>query len=312
MIATARMFRGLCAAAALLVAVCVVDEPRAETVNRIIATIDGEPVTAHELEEYKRQRNAPQATDSQLLDALITDRLLEKEAKEKGIEVKDEEVEGYIAEVKSRARLDDAGFKKAIEGQGLTLEKYKEKVRDELEKSQLVNREIRARVNVSPQEVERYYEANKDRYRSHDGITLRAILIAVSGDAAAPAAKAKADEVHAKAVAGEDFGALAAKYSDAPGADSGGRLGTFKKGQLDPALEQATSGLRQGDISEVVVTSRGFYILQVESVEGGAVRSIDEVKEQIRDELYEKALEQRFENWLSRDLRERHSIEVLN
>jgi peptidyl-prolyl cis-trans isomerase SurA len=312
MIATARMFRGLCAAAALLVAVCVVDASHAETVNRIIATIDGEPVTAHELEEYKRQRNAPQASDSQLLDALITDRLLEKEAKEKGIEIKDEDVEGYIAEVKSRARLDDAGFKKAIEAQGLTLEKYKEKVRDELEKSQLVNREIRARVNVSPQEVERYYEANKDRYRSHNGITLRAILIAVSGDAAAAAAKAKADEVHAKAAAGEDFGALAAQYSDAPGADSGGRLGTFKKGELEPALEQATSGLRQGDISEVVMTSRGFYILQVEALEGGDVKSIDDVKDQIREELYEKALEQRFENWISRDLRERHSIEVLN
>ncbi len=306
------MFRGLCAAAALLVAVCVVETARAETVNRIIATIDGEPVTAHELEEYKRQRNAPQASESQLLDALITDRLLEKEAKEKGIEVKDEDVEGYITEVKTRARLDDAGFKKAIEAQGLTLEKYKEKVKDELQKSQLVNREIRARVNVTPQEVERYYEANKDRYRSHDGITLRAILIAVTPGRDPGEAKAKADAVHAKAAAGEDFGELAAQYSDAPGADSGGRLGTFKKGQLEPALEQATSGLRQGDISEVVVTSRGFYILQVEAVEGGDVQSIDAVKEQIRDELYEKALEQRFENWLSRDLRERHSVEVLN
>lgn len=309
------MFRGLCAAAALLTAVCVVETPRAETVNRIIATIDGEPVTAHEFEEYKRQRNVPNASDAQILDALITDRLLDMEAKAKGIEVKDADVDEYIAEVKSRARLDDAGFKKAIEAQGLTYDQYKAKVKDELEKSQLVNREIRARVNVSPQEVERFYEANKDRYRSHDGITLRAILIAVDpkgGQAAAASAKAKADEVHAKAAAGEDFGQLAATYSDAPGAEKGGRLGSFKKGQLDPALERATSGLRPGDVSEVVATSRGFYILQVEAVEGGDVKSIDEVKQEIREELYEKALEQRFENWLSRDLRERHSVEVLN
>lgn len=315
MIATARMFRGLCAAVALVVAVCVVETTRAETVNRIIATIDGDPVTAHELEQYKKERNAPNATDAQLLDALITDRLLQKEAKEKGIVIKPEDVDEYIVEVRTRARLDDAGFRKAIQAQGLTYEQYREKVKDELQKSQLVNREIRARVNVSPQEIERYYEANKDRYRSHEGITLRAILIAFDpqgGQAAAEKAKAKADEVHAKAVAGEDFGALAQQYSDGPGADNGGLLGTFKKGQLEPALERATAGLREGEISEIIPTNRGLFILRVDSVEGGDVKSLDDVRDEIRSELYEKALEQRFENWLSRDLRERHSIEVLN
>jgi peptidyl-prolyl cis-trans isomerase SurA len=309
------MFRGLCAAAALMVAVCGVETSRAETVNRIIATIDGDPVTAHELEQYKKDRNAPNATDEQLLDALITDRLLEKEAEAKGITTKPEDVDAYISEVKARAHLDDAGFKKALEGQGLTLEKYKEKVKAELQKPQLVNREIRARVNVSPQEIERYYQANKDRYRSHEGITLRAILISGDprgGDAAAAAAKAKADDVHAKAVGGADFAQLAAQYSDGPGADNGGLLGTFKKGELEPALERATQGLNKGDVSEVIPTSRGFYILEVDAVEGGDVKSLDDVKDQIREELYEKALEQRFENWLSRDLRERHSVEVLN
>jgi peptidyl-prolyl cis-trans isomerase SurA len=309
------MFRGLCAAAALLVAVCVVETPRAETVNRIIATIDGEPVTAHELEQYKKERNAPNATEEQLLDALITDRLLQKEAEAKGISVKPEDVDAYMAEVKARSHLDEAAFKKAIEAQGITFEQYKEKVKGELQKSQLVNREIRARVNVSPQEVERYYEANKDRYRSHEGITLRAILISIDpagGQNAAATAKAKADEVHAKAVGGADFADLAAQYSDGPGRDNGGLLGTFKKGQLEPALENATMGLDKGQVSQVIPTSRGFYILEVDAVEGGDVKSLSDVKDHIREELYEKALEQRFEDWLSRDLRERHSIEVLN
>ncbi len=309
------MSRGLCAAAALLVALCVVETGRAETVNRIIATVDGEPITAHEFEVYKKERNAPQASDAQVLDALITDRLLEKEAAAKGISVKPEEVDAYIDEVKARGRLDDAGFAKALAAQNLTLEQYKVKVKAELEKSQLVNREIRARVNVSPQEVERYYEAHKEEYRSNNGVTLRMILIAVDpagGEAAAAAAKTKADEVHAKAMAGEDFGALATKYSDGPGADKGGLLGTFKKGQLEPALEKATAGLKSGDISQVIPSNRGFYILQVDQVEGGDYQTLEQAREQIRDMLYEKALEQRFEDWLQRDLRERHSIEVLN
>ena len=57
---------------------------------------------------------------------------------------------------------------------------------------------------------------------------------------------------------------------------------------------------------------RGFYILRVDKIEPPGYRSLDEVRDQIRETLYQKAVEQRFQDWLSKDLRERHSVEVFN
>ena len=63
---------------------------------------------------------------------------------------------------------------------------------------------------------------------------------------------------------------------------------------------------------KVVRTDRAFQILRVEKYEPPGYRTLDEVREQVREALYQQAVEQRFQDWLSKDLRGRHSIEVFN
>ncbi len=70
--------------------------------------------------------------------------------------------------------------------------------------------------------------------------------------------------------------------------------------------------LKPKEVSPVVETDRGFHVLQVDSISGEGGRSLNDVKDQIRDTLYGKELESRFPDWLSRDLRERHHVEVFN
>lgn len=287
---------------------------RAEVVNRIVATVDGEPITAHELERYAAERRAGDADRAALLDALITERLLRKEAAAQGIVIREADVDAYIAQVKERNRLDDARFEEAIRAEGLTLDAYRRRVKEELEKSQLVNREIRARVSVSPEEIARYYEANRAEFTRGTGITLRSLLLrvpALADEAEVARIRARAEELRQRAMAGADFAALAREHSEGPGAATGGLLGTFAPDELAPAVAAAVRGLRPGDISPVVRTDAGFQILAVESLEGEGVRPLEEVREEIRERLYDAELQRRFEAWLSRDLRERHSVEVL-
>lgn len=314
MIAPPMMFRRL--GAAIATALLLIAGPaRAEVVNKIVATIDGEPITERELRRYAALHAREGMSDSQVLDAFITDRLLDKEVEAKGIKVTDVEVDRYIEQVKQRGRLDDAKFKEVLAQQGLTPEEYRVRIKGELEKSQLVNREIRGRVNVTPEEVERYYQANLDRFAVSSGVTVRAILVEVGpadGQDAVARAQARAEEARGKAAAGEDFGALAAEYSDGPGADSGGLLGTFKQGEMDPTLEREVFSLKPGEVSPVVRTGRGFLVLKVDQNEVGGYRPLAEVKDEIRERLYGEQIEKRFEDWLSRELRERHSVEVLN
>ena len=71
-------------------------------------------------------------------------------------------------------------------------------------------------------------------------------------------------------------------------------------------------GLKEGEVSEPIDTGSGFTLLFVEERIGGSHRPLDEVSPEIREALYNEALQQRFQDWLSRDLRERHHVEVLN
>src|SRR5207237_1515874 len=120
--------------------------------------------------------------------------------------------------------------------------------------------------------------------------------------------RAKALEVRELAVGGKDFAALARQYSDGPGADKGGELGTFKRGDLDHELEEAAFALEPKKVSEPIRSGGGFHLLRVDERIAAGRRPLEEVKDDIRESLYNDALEERFQNWLSRDLRERHHV----
>lgn len=306
--------RGVRGAIFALVAVGVVTA-RAENVNRIVATIDGEPVTTFEVDRYREQLSGQQVSDEQLLQAIVTERLLEKEAAAKGIEASPEDVEAYIAQIKTRGSLDDAGFTAALARQGLTPDGYRDRVKKELVKTQLINREIRGRVSVPNEEVERYYEAHKEEYRTGGGVTVRDIFLAIppgADEAEVERIRARAVELRGKAGSRRAFAHLADEYSELPGAKEGGLLGSFKQGEMSDALDRAVFALKPGEVSEPVQTPEGFHILRVDEVVGADYRPVEDVEDEIRDKLYGEALERRYQEWISRDLRERHHVEVLN
>jgi len=314
MIRARAMLRAACAAAVLL-PVLLPSAVRAEVTNRIVATIDGAPVTAQELRRYAKEHGIEGEPTARALDTLITDKLLEKEIKSQGIAAHDDEIDRYIQEIQTRNGMDETRFNAALAQQGMTRESYRAKVKSEIEKAQLVNREIRQRVNVSPEEIRRYYDAHLDDYAIADRVKVRDIFFVVDADddeTAVSHVRTKALEVRGMALDGRDFAALARQFSEGPGADKGGELGTFGRGEMDRGLEEAVFGLEPGKVSEPVRTATGFHLLRVEQRIAAGHRPLEEVKDDIREALYNEALERRFQDWLSRDLRERHHVEVLD
>jgi len=313
------MRRVMAAAAGLgmigLGAIVVPGTGRAEVINRIVATIDGEPITDHEVQRFHEEHGGAAVERSKVLEALVTDRILQKEVKAKGVTVRDEDVDAYLAEVKSRNNMNDEQFAAALAQQGMTLDQYRASITSELEKSQLVNREIRSRVTISPEDVERYYETHKSDYAERPKVELSAIILRKDDLATAEeseALRARATQLQKEAKGSWRFGALAEKNTQGPGADDGGKLGTFEHGQLDPAIEAVVFDMKKGDVSDVIETADAFYIVKLDDVEDeGHAELDDDMKNQIREKLYEEALATRFEGWLTKDLRERHQVEVL-
>ena len=126
-------------------------------------------------------------------------------------------------------------------------------------------------ITVSDAELKKAYEDNKKEYEQ---VKARHILIAFKGSPAAQKskksltdaeAKAKAEELRKKLVAGASFAELAKKESDdIESGKNGGDLGAFGRGQMVPEFEQAVFNAKPGEITPVVKTQFGYHVVQVQ------------------------------------------------
>jgi peptidyl-prolyl cis-trans isomerase SurA len=307
--------------AATLVGLVSVAAAHAAVVDKILATVDGEPITMYQLKQYSerslrtRQSGGPALDQSQMLEALITDKVIEKEASDKGIIVRDEDIDRYIDGIKERNHLSDEQLEQALAAQGLTKDSYRVQVREDIQKAQLINREIRGKVNVTPEEVERYYKAHLSEYSTPARIEVGLILFRLPPNASndqVVALTAKAEEVRERIEKGADFADMAKQYSDDPSGRNGGDLGWFKPGEMLDQLEKAADKLKVGEVSEPVRTKAGIHLLKLENREGASHEDLSGLQDQIKQQLYNAALEDRFQKWLTEELRQRHHVEMLD
>lgn len=291
----------------------------AELLNRVVATVDGEPITAHQLEEYVRKQSidfsAPDApTQEQVLRALILESLVEKEIATRGIAVGDRDIDHYIERILEQNKLPREQLEAALKQQGLTLEAYRKQVKSEIEKIQLLNREIRGKVNVTPQDVERYYEAHKKEYEVPAQIQLRHIVLRLSPDAPEEIVVATRERLLAireRIVDDEeDFAEVAKQVSEDPSGAHGGDLGEFTPGQVLDEFEAALRTMEEGDVSEPIRTSSGLHLVKLEKRIAAGYRPIAEVSAAIKEKLFAEALDARYKKWLDEDLVKRHFVEV--
>ena len=140
---------------------------------------------------------------------------------------------------------------------------------------------IAAGIVANPEQVKAYYEQNLAKFRSDEQRQASHILIKPEPDKAA--AKAKAEDVLKQVKApGADFAALAKKYSQDPGSGAqGGDLGTFGRGSMVKAFEDATFALKEGEISGLVESEFGFHIIKLIAIKGAKVKSFEEMRADI-------------------------------
>jgi peptidyl-prolyl cis-trans isomerase SurA len=296
----------------------------ARVVDQLIAVIDGEPYTLRNVEQFAKAKlrvDFPSGDlsrindrDGEVLEQFITDKLLEAEIRDAGINVTNEDVEQYVEQVKKSNRLSDSDFTAALGREGITLDGYRASVKTELAKNELIRRQVRGRVSVTDADVERYYQLNTKNYRSLERARLRHILFSLSESPKpeiAAATLAKAKEVYARIQAGEDFAALAKEFSEGAGRSDGGDIGWVNRGTMIAGLDEAAfEKLAVGQVSEPFRTSMGYHIVKLEARMGGGTQPLTTVAPKIKAELEAKALEERYLKWLKTDLRRKHRVDI--
>jgi peptidyl-prolyl cis-trans isomerase D len=156
-----------------------------------------------------------------------------------------------------------------------------------------------AQITVSDADIKSYYEQNQKQYGTPEERRASHILIAVKKDASAAdkaAAKAKADKLYAQVSANPaDFAKLAKANSDDPGSkEHGGDLGYFSSGMMLKPFEDATFQLKQGQISQPVLSDFGYHIIQLTGIKPASTKTLDQVKSEIADTIKTQLVSKKF------------------
>ncbi|MGH9314663.1 MAG: peptidylprolyl isomerase [Vicinamibacterales bacterium] len=283
---------------------------RADILEQILVKVNGEILTKTELEQRQitvlRQRN-PQALQDdeavkqalqeitpQLLVDTIDEMLLVQRGRELGYRMTDEQFRGILDNIKKENKLEtEEQFLAALKQEGMTVDE----LRRSIERRMLIDRvqqiEVMQKVGITDEEAKRYYAGHPDEFRTQSEVTLREILVAVPvGDgksinvAQDEEALAKAEATRARITAGEDFGKVAAEVSDAPSKANGGMIGPVNRNELAPALLKVLEGLKPGEVTKPIRTSRGYQIIKLESATEADVQPFDQVRDLIADKVY--------------------------
>ncbi len=284
-------------------------------VDAVVAAVDGEPITLVDLERFERGparllARAEQASRRSILEAMVKMKLFEKEFERHGIRAADSDVEIYIDNLLEQSGSSREAVRRILEELGLTWDVYFERMRHEVQRLALIDREIRARVSVTPEEVERYWK-NDPSYMRSPTVEIAHIYIPIQGasEQAREAAKARAEEAYQAAV--RNFAKAARAYSEGPNAEEGGVLGRFERGTMAPMFEEALAGLSEGEVSRPFEAGGAWHIVKlVREYEAERV-PLEDVRAEIEEKLYNENLDARFQRWVEEDLRKRHHVVVM-
>ena len=267
-----------------------VREAMAFEVEQLLRTHRGEGLRERVSAIYRE--NLQNLTDIQLQLA---------RARQLQMTVGDDEIDRQIDALTADNQISREQLEQLLQNRGMTLDTYRQQIREGLLVTKVVNAEVRSRLIILDGELQEAYEARRETYRIPGSLTVSHILFLLperSSDDDVARRQAEAEAVLQAIRDGGDFAALARRHSEGPSAERGGLLGTFKADELLPGFDEATTALQPGEVSDVVRTRVGLHVIRLEDREADRYRSLDEVREELQNELLRDRTEAKYQEWL--------------
>lgn len=293
----------------------------AALVDRVVAVVNEDIILESELDQVAlptfREPVDPDSAEGKrklqqhrkrMLDQMVEKQLVQQQGKELKIHVSADEVTKAIEEVKKNNGLDDATFTEALKQQGFSMESYRKQLRQELMALKVINQTVRSRVTVADDEVRAQYaqtarQASGDEQQVH----LKQVLVPVPRGAGAQVLEERR-RVAVKVVEDARGGQAMDELARGKGLE-GGDLGWLARGDLPQELREVVVAMDNGDVRGPIQTERGFHVLQLVDKKEGAVKPFEEVKEQLRRQIYDQQVEKGIQSW-TKELRRRAHVEI--
>ena len=298
----------------------VVEQIVARVNNQIITMSDYEKASAGLAQEVRHDcENCPpeqiqsllKERQKNLLRDMIDQQLLIERAKDMDINVETDLVK-RLDEVRKQnnlATIDD--LEKAVEGQGIVWEDYKNQLKNSILTQQVIQREVGGRMDIGSDEVKKYYDAHKQDFNRPEEVSLAEIMLSTEGKSPEEisAVRTRAEDLHNRLVKGEDFSVLAKRYSEGSTAQDSGALGEFQRGQLAKQFEDAVFPLEKGQFTDVIQTKTGFEILKVLDHYQAGLQPLSKVENEVTNILYRQKMDPAMRTYLAQ-LREESYVQV--
>ena len=287
------------------------DPNAGKTIEEIIARVNNEIITLTEYEKARQsaQEDAKQncqgrCTPEQLqteiedrqkntLRELIDQSLLVQRGKDMGVSVEADVIK-QLDQIRIQNKLPGMDeLEKAVTSEGMNWEDFKNGIRNQILTRKVIGQEVGSHINITDDEVQKYYEAHKTEFVRPEQVALREIQVNTQGKSAEelPALKKKAETALKRVQDGEDFGEISKRYSDSTTKDQGGYLGTYKRGELAKELEDKVFAMKRNQLTDVLETKQGYLILQVLEHYDEGQQSLDKVRNEVTDKLYSARME---------------------
>lgn len=312
-------------AAFLLIAAAVCG---AEVVDRVVAVVNDDIISLFELnqaikpyQEKIREMGYPSDKEREMLfklredaiNKLIEQKITDQEVKRLNISVSEKEIDASIERVKEANYVTEEQLRSALSKEGLSLEEYRNRMREDILRARLVNMEVKSKIVITNEDIKAYYDKNPDKYGGEKKYHLRHILkksLSFGSHLEKNAIRFEMQDILAKLKKGEPFEKAAAKYSDAPSASDGGELGSFSLNSLSTQIRDAVKNLKPGEFSDVVDTEQGYQIFFLQEIVDTKGKISEEAKSEIEEKLYKEIIEQKFKTWLQ-ELRQKAHIKII-
>lgn len=273
-------FFSLCRASLAVVCLSAVSATWAASLDRVVAVVNNEVITRLELggkvdaaiAQLTRTGTAAPSraqVEKQVLERLVLERIQLQQARELGVRIDELTLQRALQTIADNNRLSVADLRRAVENnEKIPWERFREDIRNEVTLARLREREVDSRVVVTEGEVDAFLASPQGAMSGREFLVSHILLRARDGATEQDwrRLQARAAEVNRLIAQGDDFGKLAAAFSDAQDAMQGGSLDWRTPDRLPSLIAERLVDMKKGAISPVLRSSAGLHIFKLVDV----------------------------------------------
>ncbi len=234
-----------------------------------------------------------------LLKGMIDRKVVISKAKQKNYDLAND-VEVMLRDIKKQNNINtDEELIGALQSEGISLEEYKEQLKNNRMQQRFVGEEIGSKISVDNSEIMEYYKQHIEEFTKLPELSLNCIFLSKSNYNDPAELEQKAKTISAE-LSADNFVEIANKYSEIGSEENKAFLGHYKKGELDPKIEDAGFKLEKGKYSDWIETDNGWYILQLIEKSDATLVEYKDVSEKISTVIQNEKYQVEFKSLVER------------